>query len=328
MFIDCAWQKNSFSTGMNWQILCAFTVTKSGEVLSPVITKDQYHLKPMKTFFLFSFLFFFYTSYSQFQVNVYAGPSNYYGDIQPKKLTFSQANVVLGAGANVSITNKWSIRGDYFFTKLGADDKKGPFTSRNLNFKTYLQELDLLAEYNFLDLAETKFTPYAFAGIGAFRFSPYTTDTSYGRVYLVGLGTEGQGLPQYPDRKPYKKTQMNIPVGGGFKFALSNDVHFGLEYGLRILFTDYLDDVSKTYVDEEVLLNARGPAAVALAFRGDELSENPAPYPGDQAMRGTNTRKDLYYYGVARLSIQMRWFNNFIGPGGRNGRFGCPSNVL
>lgn len=282
----------------------------------------------MKSFFFFFVLFFSFKSYSQFQLNLYAGPSNYYGDLQPKKLTLNQANIVLGAGANVRITNKWSLRGDYFFTKLGADDKKGPFTSRNLNFKTFLQELDLVAEFNFLDLAETKFTPYAFAGIGVFRFSPYTTDTTYGRVYLVGLSTEGQGLPKYPERKPYKKTQMNIPVGGGFKLALSNDVHFGLEYGLRVLFTDYLDDVSKTYVDEDVLLNSRGPAAVALAFRGDELSENPAPYPSDQTMRGTNKRKDLYYYGLARLSVKMRWFNNFPGMGPRSGRFGCPSNVL
>ena len=40
---------------------------------------------------------------------------------------------------------------------------------------------------------------------------------------------------------------------------------------LRIQFTDYLDDVSTTYVDQAVLAAARGPKAVEMAYRGGEL---------------------------------------------------------
>lgn len=281
----------------------------------------------MRTRLFFGLLLFSIQSFSQFSLNLYAGPSNYYGDLQTKKLTFSQANVVIGAGTTFNLTSKWLIRGDYFYTTLEADDKKGAYPLRNLNFKTRIQELDLVAEYNLFDLEENKLTPYVFAGLGVFRFSPYTTDSAYGRVYLSGLSTEGQGLPQYPDRKPYKKVQLNIPVGGGLKWNVSSNMQFGLEYGLRALFTDYLDDVSTTYVDEDVLLNARGPVAVALSYRGDELGESARTYPADQTFRAGNKRNDFYYFGLARLVIRMDWLNNLTGIG-RVNRFDCPPNLL
>lgn len=256
-----------------------------------------------------------------------AGAANYYGDLQTRKLTFNQANAVFGAGATLDITNKLLLRGEYNFTKLGADDKQNKsasFRTRNLNFKTLIQELDLMAEYNLWDLSEKKITPYVFAGVGAFKFSPYTTDSLYGKVFLIGLSTEGQGFSQYPDRKEYKKLQVNIPIGGGIKYAISDDVQFGFEYGLRLLFTDYLDDVSTNYIDENVLLNAKGPVAVSLAFRGDEIKTNPRSYPKEGTFRGSPKAKDLYYYGLARLSIRMNWFENGAGFGRGRNKLGCP----
>lgn len=184
-----------------------------------------------------------------------------------------------------------------------------------------------MLEYNFLDLYTTRITPYGFAGIGLFKFSPYTVDSVYGKVYLNGLSTEGQGLPQYPDRKPYKKIQLNIPVGAGVKYALSDDVQFGFEFGLRVNFTDYLDDVSTTYVDQNILLNAKGPVAVAVAFRGDELKPDPRAYPGAGSIRGSAKAKDYYYFALARLSIRMNWFDG-AGYGSARSNVNCPKNVL
>ena len=39
----------------------------------------------------------------------------------------------------------------------------------------------------------------------------------------------------------------------------------------KLPFTDHLDDVSGNYVDEADLLAARGPLAVKMAYRGNEL---------------------------------------------------------
>ena len=109
-----------------------------------------------------------------------------------------------------------------------------------------------------------------------YHFNPYTTDTSGAKTYLKPLSTEGEGF--IAGKKNYDLTQLAIPFGAGVKFALSDNVNVGLEVGYRKLFTDYLDDVSSTFVDQSTLLANRGGEAVQLAYRGDEL-KNGVPYP-------------------------------------------------
>lgn len=262
------------------------------------------------------------------RLHLMAGFANYSGDIQQKRFTLNQSNAVIGAGATYNITDKFALRSDYSFAHLGADDKfnKASLRVRNLNFKTIIQELNLLGEYDILNTSDHRLTPYIFAGIGVFKFSPYTTDSAGNKVFLVGLSTEGQGLPGYPARKVYKRTQFNIPLGGGVKFALSEDLFVGFEIGVRKLFTDYLDDVSTTYVDRNTLLNQKGQQAVDYAFRGDELKP-PLAYPADGALRGNSKRNDYYYYGQFRISFRMPWFDNGGSNAVRSGRkgLGCPS---
>lgn len=262
------------------------------------------------------------------RLHLMAGFANYSGDIQQKRFTLGQSNAVVSAGGTFNITDKFALRSDYSFAHVGADDKlnKPDLRVRNLNFKTIIQELNLLGEYDILNISDHRLTPYIFAGIGVFKFSPYTADSSGNKVFLVGLSTEGQGLPEYPARKVYKKTQFNIPLGGGIKFALSEDLYVGFEIGVRKLFTDYLDDVSTTYIDRNTLLTRKGQQAVDYAFRGDEL-KSPLPYPADGAMRGNSKRNDYYYYGQFRISFRMPWFDNGGSNTGKSGRkgLGCPS---
>lgn len=266
------------------------------------------------------------------RLHIGGGFANYNGDLQASAFTLKQAHGLVSAGATFNITNKIVLRSDYSFTKLGADDKFRNdigIRRRNLNFGTLIRELTLMGEYHLFDLSERTWTPYVFAGIGVFKFSPYTTDSLNRKVFLQGLGTEGQGLPAFPDRKPYKKTQLNIPLGGGLKYALSDDVHLSVEMSMRKLFTDYLDDVSTTYVDENVLLAARGQTVVDFAFRGDELKTDPQTYPAAGAQRGGSKHKDLYYFGQVKISFRMNWFDNGgLNNGSRKSRLGCPTKVL
>lgn len=287
-----------------------------------------YNKNLMRKLFLFACLFAVLESPAQtVRLNFMAGLSNYYGEIQKKKLTFDQSNPVFAIGATLDITNKLLLRSDFSVTKMQADDKRGKFPYRNLNFKTSIQEGTLLLEYNLFNLFEEKITPYVFSGVGLFHFNPYTTDSLNRKVYLQGLSTEGQGFPEYPDRLVYKKTQFNLPIGGGVKYNISDDVQFGFEYGLRILFTDYLDDISKNYVDPNILLTRAGQLSVDLSYRGDELKNGSKSYPNEGSLRGSPRVNDLYYYGLARLSIKMNWFENGFSSG-RKSKFGCPSRVL
>ncbi len=268
------------------------------------------------------------------RLHIGGGFANYNGDLQPKTFTLKQAHGLISAGGTFNITDKFALRSDYSFTKLEADDKNNKdinFARRNLNFKTLIRELTLMGEYDIFNLSEKVWTPYVFAGIGGYKFSPYTTDSIYGKVFLHGVRTEGQGLPEFPDRKIYKKTQFNIPFGGGVKYALSDDIHLSVEMSMRKLFTDYLDDVSTAYVDQNVLLAGRGQVGVDLAFRGDELKTDPQPYPAGGALRGNSKYNDLYYFGQVKISFRMSWFDNGGGgfnSGGRKSKLGCPTKVL
>lgn len=279
--------------------------------------------------FLFILVFLVSASFAQpVRLHILGGFANYSGDIKQQRLTLSKASGVITAGTTFSITDKIALRGDYSFTKLGADDKfnKAELRVRNLNFKTIIQELTLMGEYDILNIYERGFTPYIFAGIGVFHFSPYTLSPAGAKVFLSGLSTEGQGFKEFPDREVYKTTQVNIPFGGGIKYALSDDVHVGFEIGIRKLFTDYLDDVSTTYIDETLLRNRKGQRAVDYAFRGDELKP-PLPYPAAGALRGNSKRNDYYYYGEFRVSLRMPWFSGDAGNMSKSNRkgLGCPA---
>jgi hypothetical protein len=127
-------------------------------------------------------------------------------------------------------------------------------------------------------------TPYVFVGVAVYHFNPYAYDTTGKKVYLQPLSTEGEGLPQYPGRKEYALTQLAIPFGGGIKFRITDRVVLAYEIGMRKLFTDYLDDVSNTYVSETVLLAAKGPKqwkwpTAATSSKTAPLILQPAP-PG------------------------------------------------
>jgi hypothetical protein len=112
------------------------------------------------------------------------------------------------------------------------------------------------------------------------------------------LHTEGQGFPEYPDRKEYKLTQVNIPMGLGVKYFLNEKLSFALEVIHRTTFTDDLDDTHDLYVDPAVFY-ARMPLAQAqLAERMANKSLGPGGLgtgyaPGKK--RGTATNNDAYY---------------------------------
>lgn len=261
--------------------------------------------------------------------DIYAGIANYSGDLQGKRLSFSNSGPALGLGLSYTITSKLAVRGAASYLKLSGSDASGngnktDLSFRNLSFKSSVWEAQLALEYTFLDLEERSISPYIFAGVAAFHFNPYAKDPAGNKVFLRSLNTEGQGLPQYPEKELYKNNQFAIPFGGGFKFALNARTQLGIELGLRKLFTDYLDDVSGTYADSSVLAAARGPQAVAFAFRGAEVNPG-APYPGEGAVRGNPKNKDWYYTTGIRLSYSLGSGNG--GSSGRRSRTGCPTNI-
>lgn len=271
---------------------------------------------------LLPFNFFITLSAQKINFNLFIGTANYYGDLQSKRYTFNQAKLAGGIGISYEVSDKFFIRGLFSGAKVSADDKLNPelLRVRNLNFTTTITEAQLAGEYYFFSKNDNPIAPYIFAGIALYHFNPYTKDTFQNKFFLQPLSTEGQGF--YQDRKPYNLAQFAIPFGGGFKIAISENISIGLEIGFRKLFTDYLDDVSKPYIDPAILLANRGAKAVELAYRGNEL-KNGLPSAPVGGLRGGEKYKDWYYFTLFTTSFKIGG-----GHGNRSrSKLGCPAGV-
>lgn len=239
-------------------------------------------------------------------IGVFGGIVSYQGDLQPNSFDFKRSNGMFSLSLRQPLSNKLSVRAGVGIGSLSAADRynRDYLKPRNLSFKTNIQEAFLYLDWALLDLNTYRLTPFAYAGGALFHFNPYTYDEDGQKVYLQPLSTEGQGLAAYPDRKVYKLNQAALTFGGGIRYALSSDVLLSFETGQRKSFIDYIDDVSTGFVDKDKLLAAKGPKAVELAFRGDEIHRN-APYPNEGDQRGTPSEMDWYYYLGVTLETRL-----------------------
>lgn len=258
------------------------------------------------------------------------GFMGYHGDVKPASKILSQLNFTGSLGARYDLTERLAGRGFFTLGKLRGDDaksKEAARRARNLNFTSSFWELELGAQYSLLSLNERWWTPYVFGGISMYHVNPYTTFNDQ-KVFLYPLSTEGQGF--VPGVPLHKRTRFSIPLGVGAHYALGEDTRVGVEAGYRILFTDYLDDVSGSYVDEATLRTARGQQAVDVAFRTDELNAA-ATYPTAKTVRGDGKKNvDGIYYISLTFSLRY-WFDKYkqtagLPGGGREKKVGCPGS--
>lgn len=243
---------------------------------------------------------------THFFTSVFGGMSNYRGDLGGKALSLSSSRPVSGVGAIFELNHRMLIRAEMNYGKIAGTDKYDLETSsRNLSFTSRITEFSLVFEYLLFDLYEYDVSPYFFAGVGTFKFSPYTTNKAGNIIFLAEQSTEGQGF--YQDRKEYKLQELALPFGGGVQWALSANKRLAFEVGIRKTFTDYLDDVSTTYVSPVLLAQNKGGTAVTMAYRGAELP-NAAPYPAEGSVRGNPNNKDWYVFtGLSfRISLQPK----------------------
>src|SRR5215217_3220813 len=261
-----------------------------------------------KTFFLIAVLLTC-TAHAQLQLGLFAGLSDYTGDLLDKPYRFTHG--AFGFSAGYQFSDRFTARTGAVFGKIEGNDKVSylrGFSKRNLSFQSALSEFNIIGEYNLFNIENTRWTPFAFTGLAVYHYNPFTFDQNNQKVYLKPLSTEGQGLAQYPDRKPYSLTKLAIPVGGGLKYAISDRVQVAAQIGLRITNNDYLDDVGATYVDQDDLLAARGPKAVELSYRTDELPGGSQAYPDKGAHRGRHGKliyTDFYYFSGLHFTFNL-----------------------
>lgn len=295
------------------------------------------------------------TGNGKIEIGLGVGPLFFLGDLGGnqgvgtrfvKDVNFSATNLAKGVYANIYPAEWLGFRVALNHGRLEGYDSlinsKGTAEQfrkdRNLQFQSPLLEAYAAVEiyptvfFEQYDGLAGKIRPYGLIGIGMFRFKPqgkyYAPNGTAQWVDLQPLRLEGQGMAEYPDRKPYKTTSMEIPIGAGFKYYVKDNMYVGFEVLHRKSFTDYVDDVSTTYIDNNLFANYLTPQQTAMA---NQLyyRENFVPFqpnlnrPLNNEQRGSPKQNDSFFSSIIRIGWRL---NDSNSPNGRALRqLRCPA---
>jgi len=265
------------------------------------------------------------------EISLGFGISNFLGELGGRNqigspfvwdLELSQTRPAAHLDYRYYVAQKMAIRARLTYGILAGNDNltEEPFReNRNLSFKTDVYEFSLVYELHLYkeelghvyDLRGVKGTKssrvgfYFFAGIGGFYFDP-KAQFENALVRLKPLGTEGQGLPGGAEE--YSNLQLCVPVGVGLRKALTKQLSIGLEFQYTKTFTDYIDDVSTSYYDNQAILDARGEVAAFLADpslgEGELYDQGLNPTATGQ-QRGDSKDLDAYLFLKAQVHYKL-----------------------
>lgn len=223
-----------------------------------------------------------------YYISVGVNSMNYFGDIAPKSgigsTKISSTRPGFTAAFGYRIGPRYTIQASLSYGTLFSDDNvaadpTGENSSyrykRNLHFRNNISELAVVGIFDLFQnrgsyLSRVQITPYAILGIAGFYHNPKaiapTTNAQSGATIAEGgqwvslrpLGTEGQYADLLPTDgnfgiKPYSLWQVSIPFGIGARYRLGEALDISLDITFRYLFFDYIDDISRNYVDLDVL---------------------------------------------------------------------------
>ena len=256
------------------------------------------------------------------------GASNYLGDIGGKDksrrdfVSDMKLAETRWAGAGFlrhKISPKLSVRGQFAYQRIqGADSLSTNRArhARNLDFRNDIFELSLTPQFTIYenqDLGSSyrfklSFNFYVLAGVGIIHQNP--------KAFYEGEWVALQ--PLHTENTKYSLWQGVVPLGTGFYFTVRKKHRIGFEYNWRVTFTDYLDDVSKRYVDPATL----SKQGAALADRsdlhtagGDQFFLKNFGYNANQTnagnKRGDSKHNDTYMTASINYSYVIRGHGSF-----------------
>ena len=227
-------------------------------------------------------------------------------------------------GYGYKLTDRFALRTALYYGRVFGNDEFTPEPARNgrnLSFRSPIIELSEVVEfsiirekfgyrYNSKHARKLKATPnlYIFAGLGGFYFNPRAqylpvdangnpdeSNPDYGKWYsLQPLGTEGQG--RISTRQKYSRIQMSIPFGVGLNCMLTKSWGIGFDFGFRYTLTDYIDDVSSTYVDPDIFDDP-----MASYFSNPASKYN----VGAGEQRGDSNWNDAYMFLTIKVTYKL-----------------------
>ena len=271
------------------------------------------------------------TQYNAWKANrleytVGAGASGFLGDLggqddvgQPLfyDLEPTTTRYAISAGARYFIKEKSAIRGMLSYARVRGDDALTRYEKRryrNLHFKAPIIELSGVYEFHFirprtLQLMGAESTrlfdgnrigAYVYGGAGLFFFN---SKSKYdGKWYaLKPLHTEGQGLPGGPE--PYSRFSLAFPLGGAAYILLNHNYTIGFDFGYRWTITDYIDDASGYYYNNDEINSRFGKLSAYFANPSTSLPDVPdREWYMENQPRGGSKGNDTYLFFQVTLS--------------------------
>jgi hypothetical protein len=210
------------------------------------------------------------------------------------------------------------------YAQLGYSDiySENDFQKRrNLSFNTDIWEFAVNGDFNFFKFIpgdpRYPFTPYVTLGLGVFSYNPYAYLNNT-KIFLRPLGTEGQNIDYKgidgKTRKPYGSMALCIPIGFGIKYNVSEKVNISFEITQRLTATDYLDDVSTTYVGADKFPTLPNGDLTNAGILQDRSYEKGTPIGIEGRQRGWSKQKDQYVIGEVGFTFNISTYK-------------CPANV-
>lgn len=241
-----------------------------------------------------------------------AGAAHYFGDLNTRA-KINRPKIAVGAFFRKQFGNYIGLRVGVHFAQLGYSDKYNTHNEfmrrRNLSFNTNIFELAVQGDFNFFKFVPGdpyhSFTPYVTLGVGVFSYDPYAYLNGQ-KIFLRPLGTEGQGLADSLNRKPYNTMAICFPLGVGIKYALTDRMNIGFEIAYRFTTADYIDDVSTTYVGADKFpLLPDGSASPARLLQDRSYETGPEVIGTAGRQRGFANQKDHYVFAEVTLSFNL-----------------------
>ncbi|RDC55022.1 hypothetical protein DU508_17860 [Pedobacter chinensis] len=228
------------------------------------------------------------------ELGLMAGGAGYMGDL-------NQNNPLQISGFSAGVYGKRNfnqylgVRLNYHYGQIQAKDAESgnaQFRERNLSFKTSLNEVSALVDFNFFNFnlggGTRQFTPYLFTGAGFVVFKP-TIKYDGEKYRLDRMATEGQ-------ENGYSNVVLTIPYGLGLRYNYRDTWSVFTELGYRTPLTDYIDDVSGRYPTNPVIVG-NGQNQLNLS----DPSLNQTGYAGTQ--RGDFRKRDTYLFVSVGISF-------------------------
>lgn len=196
------------------------------------------------------------------------GPTHFFGDIGGftgtenylglRDITIAQTRFNVSLGANYRIWEDLNARINLNYAMFNSNDKRGSNVARGFVSTTNALETSFLGEYYFIkNRAERSFN---FSRKGGIRNRPRSTAfqsvitdffTRFDMYAFTGLG--GLAYSVSPNEALAERDlrqggfTMVWPLGIGAKYIYSPDLNFGLEFGGRYAFSDYVDGYTSQF---------------------------------------------------------------------------------